>query len=260
MNEVEVFNFEANDVRTVVIENEAWFVGKDVAQALGYSNSRKALLDHVDDEDKGVTKSDTLGGNQNVTIINESGLYSLILKSKKPEAKKFKRWVTSEVLPAIRKHGAYMTDKTIEDVLTNPDTVIRLATELKKERQAKAELEQNNLVLAQQINEFKPKIDFVDVILKNKSLVSVSVISKDYGMTARKMNKLLYDLHIQFKQGKMWLLYREHQTKGWTQSETYENKLTHELVVSTKWTQKGRLGIYELLKSHNILPIIERED
>ena len=107
MKELQNFNFSGQDVRIIAINGEPWFVGKDVADILGYSNSRKALSDHVGDEDKGVTKSDTLGGNQNITIINESGLYSLILKSKKPEAKQFKRWVTSEVLPTIRKHGAY---------------------------------------------------------------------------------------------------------------------------------------------------------
>ena len=113
MNELKNFNFSGQDVRIITINDEPWFVGKDVADILGYSNSRKALSDHVDDEDKGVTKSDTLGGNQNITIINESGLYSLILKSKKPEAKQFKRWVTSEVLPTIRKHGAYMTQPQV---------------------------------------------------------------------------------------------------------------------------------------------------
>ena len=113
MNELQNFNFSGQNVRIITINDEPWFVGKDVADILGYSNSRKALSDHVDDEDKGVTKSDTLGGNQNITIINESGLYSLILKSKKPEAKQFKRWVTSEVLPTIRKHGAYMTQPQV---------------------------------------------------------------------------------------------------------------------------------------------------
>ena len=113
MNELQNFNFSGQDVRIITINDEPWFVGKDVADILGYSNSRKALSDHVDDEDKGVTKSDTLGGNQNITIINESGLYSLILKSKKPEAKQFKHWVTSEVLPTIRKHGTYMTQPQV---------------------------------------------------------------------------------------------------------------------------------------------------
>ena len=113
MNQLQNFNFSGQDVRIITINDEPWFVGKDVSDILGYSNSRKALSDHVDGEDKGVTKSDTLGGSQNITIINESGLYSLILKSKKPEAKQFKRWVTSEVLPTIRKHGAYMTQPQV---------------------------------------------------------------------------------------------------------------------------------------------------
>ena len=113
MKELQNFNFSGQDVRIITINDEPWFVGRDVADIIGYSNSRKALSDHVDDEDKGVTKSDTLGGNQNITIINESGLYSLILKSKKPEAKQFKRWVTSEVLPTIRKHGTYMTQPQV---------------------------------------------------------------------------------------------------------------------------------------------------
>ena len=117
MGELQIYNNEEfGDIRTVTIENEPWFVGKDVAEALGYSNSRKALSDHVHDDDKGVTKCDTLGGKQDLTIINESGLYSLILSSKLPNAKKFKRWVTNEVLPSIRKHGAYMTGQTPERI------------------------------------------------------------------------------------------------------------------------------------------------
>lgn len=108
MNELMIFeNPEFGRVRSVEIDGEPWLVGKDVAQALGYTNHRKALSDHVDEEDKGVTKCDTLGGNQDMTIINESGLYSLVLSSKLPGAKQFRRWVTSEVLPAIRKKGGY---------------------------------------------------------------------------------------------------------------------------------------------------------
>ncbi|WP_375148514.1 BRO-N domain-containing protein, partial [Enterococcus mundtii] len=103
MNQPQIFNFEQNEVRTILVNDEPYFVGKDVAEVLGYSNTQKAILNHVDEEDKGVTKWDTLGGKQNMTIINESGLYSLILKSKLPSARKFKRWVTSEVLPSIRR-------------------------------------------------------------------------------------------------------------------------------------------------------------
>ena len=123
MNDIQVFNNPAfGSVRTVMKNREPWFVGKDVAEILGYNNSRKALIDHVDEEDKGVTKCDTLGGMQNLTIINESGLYSLIISSKLPQAKAFKRWVTSEVLPAIRKDGGYGTalkEKEVEAKLNN---------------------------------------------------------------------------------------------------------------------------------------------
>lgn len=113
MNEVQVFKFESNEIRSLMINGEPWFVGKDVAEVLGYKLPRKAILDHVDEDDKGVTKWNTLGGTQEMTIINESGLYSLILSSKLPRAKKFKRWVTSEVLPAIRKTGSYGDDKEL---------------------------------------------------------------------------------------------------------------------------------------------------
>ena len=132
MKEMQIFeNQEFGAVRTVELDGEPWLVGKDVAQALGYSNPRKALADHVDEEDKGVTKCDTLGGVQEMTIINESGLYSLVLSSKLPGAKKFRRWVTAEVLPAVRKHGAYMTPHTLEQALLSPDFLLRLAQRLK---------------------------------------------------------------------------------------------------------------------------------
>lgn len=129
----EIFNFRGQDVRTVIINNEPYFVGKDVAEILGYTNSRQALKNHVDEDDKGVSKCDTPGGKQDLVIINESGLYSLILSSKLPQAKEFKRWVTSEVLPTIRKHGMFATD----ELLDNPDFAIATLQKLKEEREAK---------------------------------------------------------------------------------------------------------------------------
>ncbi|WP_343091474.1 BRO-N domain-containing protein [Clostridioides difficile] len=139
---VEVFkNEQFGEIRVLEKGGEPWFVGKDVAEMLGYSNSRDALKKHIDEEDKGVAKCDTLRGRQILTIINESGLYSLILSSKLAEAKKFKRWVTNEVLPTIRRHGAYLTDDNIEEILSNPDTIIKLATELKEKREKIKQLE-----------------------------------------------------------------------------------------------------------------------
>ena len=139
---VEVFkNEQFGEIRVLEKGGEPWFVGKDVAEMLGYSNSRDALKKHIDEEDKGVAKCDTLRGRQILTIINESGLYSLILSSKLAEAKKFKRWVTNEVLPTIRRHGAYLTGDKIEEILSNPDTIIKLATELKEKREKIKQLE-----------------------------------------------------------------------------------------------------------------------
>lgn len=154
MNTPQIFNFEQNEIRTVLVNDEPYFVGKDVAEVLGYSNTQKAILTHVDEEDKGVTKWDTLGGKQQMTIINESGLYSLILKSKLPNAKKFKRWVTSEVLPAIRKNGVYLTDQKAYDITHNPDSLADLLL------QAGEQLKQKDLV----IQEMEPKALFSDAV------------------------------------------------------------------------------------------------
>ena len=167
----QLFNFNGQQVRTVTINDEPYFVGKDVATILGYSNTRDALSHHVDDEDKGVAKLDTLGGRQNQTIINESGLYSLILSSKMPQAKEFKHWVTSEVLPAIRKHGAYMTPQTIEKALLNPDTIINLATQLKKEQEQRKQLQVEN-------EQMKPKALFADAVSTSNSSILIGQLAK----------------------------------------------------------------------------------
>ncbi len=127
MDSIQLFNFKGNRIRTVLVNDEPYFVGKDVADVLGYANSRKTLRDHIDSEDMREERIVTPSGRQETKVINESGLYSLILSSKLPRAKEFKHWVTSEVLPTIRKHGAYMTPKTVEDALLNPDTIINLA-------------------------------------------------------------------------------------------------------------------------------------
>lgn len=154
MNTPQIFNFEENEVRTVLVDDEPYFVGKDVADVLGYSNTAKAIRDHVDIEDR---RSERIvhpsGGAQDSVVINESGLYSLILKSKLPSARKFKRWVTSEVLPQIRKHGMYATDELVD----NPDLLIEVATKLKEEKTLR-------LIAEQRVNELKPKVLFADAV------------------------------------------------------------------------------------------------
>lgn len=249
---------EFGSVRTTTIGGQPYFVGKDVAGILGYSNSRKALIDHVDEEDKEVTKCDTLGGKQDLIIINESGLYSLILSSKMPNAKKFKRWVTSEVLPAIRKHGLYATD----ELIANPDLAIAAFTALKEEREKNRLLEQTTAVQKQQIVEMKPKASYYDVVLNCKDLISTSTVAKDYGKSAIWMNRYLHEKGVQFKQGDIWLLYQKYAEKGYTSTKTHSysaNDGTIHTKPHTYWTQKGRLFVYELLKADGILPTMEQE-
>lgn len=260
MSELQIFkNAEFGSVRTLTINDEPYFVGKDVAVILGYSNPRDALAKHVDDEDKGVAKCDTPGGVQDLTVINESGLYSLILSSKLPNAKKFKRWVTSEVLPAIRRHGIY----AIDEVLNNPDMLIAALTELKAEREKTKLLTETVAVQKQQISEMKPKASYYDVVLNCEDLVAISVIAKDYGWSANRMNQYLHKKGVQYKQGnKIWLLYQKYSELGYTSTKTNSYSGSDGTVHTkphTYWTQKGRLFIYELLKSDGILPNIERE-
>ena len=175
-NNIEIFkNEEFGEIRMVMVNNEPYFVGKDIASILGYSNSSKAVSTHVDDEDK-ILKMIAHSQNGNMVktqtaLINESGLYSLILSSKLPNAKKFKRWVTSDVLPSIRKHGAYMTDDTLEKALTSPDFLIKLATELKKEKEQRKTLEEK-------VKKDKPKVVFADAVSSSKTSILVGELSK----------------------------------------------------------------------------------
>ena len=260
MSELQIFkNAEFGSVRIIMVEDEPYFVGKDVAEILGYSNTRKALANHVDEEDKEVTKCDTPGGAQDLTVINESGLYSLIFSSKMPNAKKFKRWVTSEVLPAIRRHGLYAVD----EVLANPDILINALLELKAEREKSAGLQAVVAIQNQQMIEMQPKVSYYDVVLNCKDLVAISVIAKDYGWSATKLNRYLQRKGVQYKQGgKIWLLYQKYAEKGYTSTKTHSypgcDGSTH-TKVHTYWTQRGRLFIYDLLKADGILPLVEQE-
>lgn len=263
MNELQIFeNAEFGKVRTVVIDGEPWLVGKDVAEILGYAKPLNALASHVDTDDslkRGLI--DSLGRKQDTIIINESGFYSLVMGSKLPTAKRFKRWVTSEVLPSIRKHGAYMTDDAIKKALQEPDFIIKLATELKDEREKRKSAEIDAAQKEQIINELKPKADYTDRILQSKSLVTITQIAKDYGMSGQAMNKLLHQLKVIYKMGHQWLLYSKYQAKGYTHSETVDIKHLDgrpDVIMNTKWTQKGRLFLYELLKQNEVLPVIER--
>ncbi|MFR7638607.1 MAG: phage antirepressor KilAC domain-containing protein [Allobaculum sp.] len=263
MNEIQNFVFDGSQIRTLTIDDEPYFVGKDVAVVLGYRDTADALKKHVDDEDKLTRQFADSGQRREMKVINESGLYSLILGSKLPDAKRFKRWVTSEVLPQIRKHGAYATDATIDRILGDPDFGIRLLQDLKAEREARKALEVQNAVQTQQIAELQPKASYYDVVLNCKDLLSVSKIAKDFGKSGRWLNDFLHEKGIQFKQGSVWLLYQKYAAEGYTQTKTDPYTGSDGMIhskVRTCWTQKGRLFIYDLLKSNGILPTIERED
>lgn len=261
-NQLQVFSNEKfGDVRTIIIEDEPWFVGKDVAEILGYKDTSDALKKHVDNEDKLTRRFADSGQNRAMTIVNESGLYSLILRSKMPEAKAFKRWVTSEVLPSVRKHGGYMTPEKIKEVLYNPDTIIKLATDLKSEQEKNKTLSIENAKQKEEIDILQPKADYHDLVLSTENAICISIIAKDYGWSPQRLNNYLQKKRVQYNRGGTWLLYQEYCNKGYTKSVTVTWKTwggDEESMVHTKWTQKGRLFIYELLKEDGILPIIER--
>ena len=260
MSELQVFNnAEFGSVRSLMVNGEPYFVAKDIAEILGYANPQKAVRDHVDEEDKGVNEMDTPGGKQSFVVINESGLYSLILSSRLPSAKRFKRWVTSEVLPAIRKHGVFAMD----DIVNNTDALIEALQAFKAERLQRMALEEENAVQKQQLIEMKPKASYYDVVLNSPDAVAITVIAKDYGKSAQWLNEYLNEKGIQFKQGnKIWLLYQKYAEKGYTCTKTHTypgNDGEIHTKVHTYWTQKGRLFIYDLLKSDGILPNVEKE-
>ena len=236
MNNIQVFHHELfGDIRTMTNEQgETFFVGKDVAEALGYANPRKALHDHVNDEDKGVTKRDTLGGTQQMTIINESGLYALILSSQLEQARAFKHWVTAEVLPQIRRTGRYeMTERLhVLEACVN-------------------QLEEANATL-------KPKAEFTDAVLCSEDTLTVTQMAQDYGVGPVRFNRLLEALHIQHRVGGQWVLFAPHQGRGYVHSYTTYHVSTKEGYIRTqlftRWTQLGRRFLYERLRREGIHP------
>lgn len=257
---IQVFeNKEFGKVRTMEVNGEPFFVGKDVAEILGYADTNKAIAMHVDEEDKLNDKTALSLGQRGGWLINESGLYSLILTSKLPKVKAFKRWVTSEVLPSIRRHGLYAVD----EILANPDIAIKALQELKAEREKRRSLEGTVAVQNQQIAEMQPKVSYYDLILQCPDLMPITTIAKDYGWSAKRLNAYLHEQGIQFKQSGIWLLYQQYAEQGYTSTKTHNyagEDGTQHAKPHTYWTQKGRLFLYDFLKARGILPLIERED
>lgn len=255
MNNLQIF--EGQEVEVFEFESKVLFNPYDVAAILGVKNVRDRIRDFNDNQRIKLTQS-TVGIPDNLDIptagrvyLTESGVYKLVFKSNKPQAERFSNWVTDEVLPSIRKHGAYLTPDKVEEVLLNPDTIIKIAKNLKEEQEKRRQLEIEN-------NELKPKANYCEQVLQSEKAVVTTQIAKDYGMSPQALNSILHELGVQYKVDGQWVLYSKYQDKGYTKSCTVIDRFG-EPRMQTKWTQKGRLFIYQMLKTIGVLPNMEKE-
>lgn len=249
---LQVFNYNGANIRTVSKNGEPWFVAADVCRVLEIGNPSDAIA-RLEEDERTLVSIEGASNGLPVNAINEPGLYSLILSSRKPEARAFKRWITHEVIPAIRRHGMY----AIDEILANPDLAIAALTQLKEEREQRKALELTAAMQRQQILELQPKASYYDLILQSKSTVPITKIAKDYGMSAKALNKSLHEMGVQYKLDRTWILYQQFAEQGYTQSRTYAIDADRS-TMHTYWTQKGRLFLYDLLKGVGILPLIEQ--
>lgn len=274
MNELQIFeNNEFGKIRMVTIDGKPYAVGVDVARALEYANASKAVIDHCDDF-LSWEVTDSLGRVQRTNVIPQGDIIRLIVGASKQskneiikeKAKKFESWIFDEVIPQVLETGSYSVKQApaLPD-FTNPVIAARAwADEVEKKQLAEAKvkvLTADNAKQSQIIGELKPKADYTDKILQNKGLVAITQIAKDYGMSGKTMNQKLHELKIIYKIGKQWVLYADYQAKGYTHSDTFNfkhNDGRDDVTMNTKWTQKGRLFLYEELKKHGILPMIEQ--
>ena len=249
-------------------EGKVLFKANDVARSLGYAEAAKAVRTHC----KWVSVLDTPIENQYGTVvmqptkfISESDVYRLVMRSKLPEAEKFQDWVCEEVLPAIRKDGAYLSEKALQRAVTDPEFFIGLANAIRKEKEQRLEIEscctEQQLLIDRQketIEELGKRSAYAETVLQNKDLVDITQIAQDYGLSGRRLNAILHEKRVQYKSGKQWILYAPYKGNGYVGSETsqLENGKT---VMRTRWTQKGRLFIHDLLKADGILPVHEIE-
>ena len=238
-NQIQIFeNQEFGTIRTMSNEHgEVMFCGKDVAEALGYLNSRKAIKDHVADEDRLEERIVTSGQNRQLVFINESGLYSLILSSKLDSAKRFKHWVTSEVLPSIRKQGGYMVaraDESDEVILARALQIMETAVQRRDE----------------EIARLKPRAEYADHVLDAITCITTTQLAKELGMTAQQLNRLLCEMHIQYWQSGQYMLYADYARMGLAKSRTSTHTTSSGVVLTEVylvWTERGREFIHQLL-------------
>lgn len=257
MNNLQIF--EGQEVEVFEFNGKVLFNPYDVGKCLELTDGavRKSIRNFNDNQRIKITQSIvTIGNNLDIptagrVFLTESGIYRLVFNSNKPQAERFANWVTDEVLPSIRKHGAYLTPDKVEEVLLNPDTIIKIAQNLKEEQEKRRQLEIEN-------NELKPKANYCEQVLQSESAVVTTQIAKDYGMSPQALNNVLHELGVQYKVDGQWVLYSKYQDKGYTKSCTVIDRFG-EPRMQTKWTQKGRLFIYQMLKTIGVLPNIERE-
>lgn len=249
MNDLQIFkNDTFGQVRILEKDNELWFVAKDVCDCLEIKNTTDALK-RLDNDER---SRFNLGRQGETNIVNEYGLYNLVLSSRKPEAKEFKRWITHDVIPQIRKTGTY----SMNIPKSLPEALRAYANEVELHNATKAIVAQQE----QQIAEFKPVKDYVDKILSSKSCLAITQIAADYGLSAQELNKILHEAGLQRKVGDQWILYKQHMAKGFTKSETFtfcrsDGRLDSK--ITTKWTQKDRLEIHSILTKLNIHAVCE---
>lgn len=266
----EVMILTKNDL-TFDFHGDFLILASNVSKALEYTRTEEVTKFCKEGQVFIVRNSDlsisALNRNRKLHNTGEAFITNLALnrvfgKSEKPKAEPFQDWLYEDVLPSIHKHGAYATPQTLDNMIDNPEFGIKVLTALQKERNENKALQIKSAEKDKVIEEMKPKAAYTDIVLKNKGLVTVTQIAKDYGMTAQEMNDLLYSLQVQYKQSKQWLLYKKYADKGYVHSNTIpitRSDGTPDISMSTKWTQKGRLFIYELLKADKILPVIERD-
>jgi len=249
-----LFNFDNHEITVIISEaNEPLFVAKNICDVLDYRSASDAVR-ILDEDEKLIRTLCVSGQNRQVNLVTESGLYSLVLRSNKPEAKKFKKWITSEVLPSIRKHGAFFTDNKLDELINNPDLLISLATQLKVEKEEKMALQRQTELQEQHIKTSAPKVAYHDQVLNSQSTYLTNQIAKELGMSATTLNKMLSDLKIQYKQNDTWLLYHKYQNLGYTKTKTYtftgpdDSQRTS---MTTVWSESGRRFIHEQINKNN---------
>lgn len=261
MNEI----MNIKNVRGYLDKNGTVYLNaEDVARGFGFTQIKNGVeyvrWETINGYLRGFKFSQHVGKDD---FIPENMVYRLGFKASNEVAQKFQALLADEILPSIRKHGAYMTADTLEQALTSPDFLIKLATELKTEKEMRKKAELEAASAKQVIGELKPKADYTDRILSSKGTVPTTAIAKDYGMSARALNVKLHDFHVIYKMGDQWFLYAKYQAKGYTHSKTFDFRHSDgkpDCKMNTEWTQKGRLFLYELLKQNGILPLIEQEE